>query len=89
MTLPWDGGQEHALAMATGAALWQRTGEPPLSIRWVLLRCPQQSLPLAALFRTDQAASPARIVAWFVGRWNSEVTFGEILRCADPALRSG
>jgi hypothetical protein len=65
------------LDLATGTALWHRVGEPPLPIRWVLLRCPQRSIPPTALFCTDQAVSPPQLVAWFVGRWSIEATFEE------------
>ncbi len=77
-TLPWYGGQEQTLDLATGTALWHRTGAPPLPLRWVLLRDPQGAIPPTALFCTDQAASPAQLVAWFVARWNIEVTFEEV-----------
>ncbi len=75
--LPWYGGQDKLLDLTTGTALWHRAGEPPLPIRWVLLRCPQRSIPPTALFCTDQAVCPRQVVAWFVGRWNLEVTFEE------------
>lgn len=76
-TLPWYGGQDKELDLTSGTALWHRTGELPLPIRWVLLRCPRQTIPPTALCCTDQAVGPAHLVAWFVGRWNIEVTFEE------------
>ena len=77
LTLPWYGGQHKELDLATGTALWHRAGEAPLPLRWVLLRCPQGTIPPTALFATDQASPPAQLVAWFVARWNSEVTCEE------------
>jgi hypothetical protein len=80
MRLPWYGGEEKTLQMMRGTSLWYRTGEDPLPIRWVLLRCPeqqQQSFPPMALFCTDPSSSAQQIVGWFVGRWSIEVTFEE------------
>jgi hypothetical protein len=75
--LPWYGGQERTLDVATGTALWHRAGEAPLPIRWALLRDPHGRCPPTALFCTAQDASPAQLVAWFIGRWNIEVTVEE------------
>lgn len=74
---PWYGGQEKTLDLATGTALWHRAGAPPLPIRWVLLHDPRGTIPPTALFCTGQEASPVPLVAWFVARWNIEVTFEE------------
>jgi DDE superfamily endonuclease len=76
-TLPWYGGQQRVLDLTSGTALWHRAGEPPLPMRWVLLRCPEHTIPPTALFCTDPAAKPEQLVARFVGRWNIEVTFEE------------
>ncbi len=76
-TVPWCGGQDKELDLTSGTALWHRAGEAPLPLRWVLLRCPAQTIPPTALFCTDQALCPRQVVAWFVGRWNLEVTFEE------------
>jgi hypothetical protein len=76
-SLPWYGGQERAVELTSGTALWYRQGEAPLPIRWVLLRDPRGTLPPTALFCTDPATAPAQLVAWFVARWNIEVTFEE------------
>jgi hypothetical protein len=77
--VPWYGGGEKTLEMMTGTSLWYRTGEDPLPIRWVLLRCPkqQQSFPPIALFCSDPESNAHQIVGWFVGRWSIEVTFEE------------
>lgn len=78
LTVPWYGGQEKALEVATGTALWYRRGTPPLPIRWVLVRCPECTFRPHAFFCTDQATCPAQLLAWYVGRWNVEVTFAEV-----------
>jgi hypothetical protein len=43
----------------------------------VLVRDPLGEFDPAAFFATDQAAAPLRILAWFIMRWNVEVTFEE------------
>jgi len=47
-------------------------------IRWVLIRDPRGEFPTQALLCTDQEATPEQIVAWFVLRWQLEVTFHEV-----------
>jgi hypothetical protein len=51
---------------------------PPVPIRWVLVRDPQQRFDPQALLCTDLTQSPLRIVSWFVRRWQVEVTFQEV-----------
>jgi hypothetical protein len=41
----------------------------------VLIRDPAGEFPTQALLCTDLEASPAQILAWFVQRWQLEVTF--------------
>jgi len=74
---PWYGGETKTFDMVSGAALWHRDGEPPVPIRWVLLRDPTGDLKPVVLGCTDQSATPLQIVTWYIGRWNIEVTFEE------------
>jgi len=76
----WYAGAVRAFDVTSGLALWHRDGESPVPIRWVLLRDPVGKLRPTALFCTDQAATPAQIIARYVGRWNIEVTFEEARR---------
>ena len=76
-TVPWYGGHAKTLDVATGTALWHRTGAAPLPIRWVLVRDPAGVTPAAALCCTDLVVPAPRVIARFVGRWNLEVTFAE------------
>lgn len=67
--VPWYGGGEKTLEMMTGTSLWWRTGEDPLPIRWVLLRCPrqqQQSFSDRECFVAISRATPIR--SW-AGLW--------------------
>jgi len=77
---PWYGGETKVFEMVSDTALWHRDGEPPVPIRWVLLRDPTGKLKPTVLGCTDREATPLQIVAWYVGRWNIEVTFEESRR---------
>ncbi len=48
-----------------------------MAIRWVLIRDPEGAFETQALVCTDPAAAPADILAWFVRRWQMEVTYEE------------
>jgi DDE superfamily endonuclease len=75
--VPWYGGGTKTFDLLSETALWHRDGEPPVPIRWVLLRDPASKLKPVVLGCTDQEATPLQIVTWYVGRWNVEVTFEE------------
>jgi hypothetical protein len=77
-TVEWYGGVKRDVEVATGTALWYRAGVPPVAIRWVLIRDPEGKFDPQALLCTDQNADPAQIIAWFVLRWQLEVTFHEV-----------
>ncbi len=66
------------MELATGTALWRRSGLDPLPIRWALVRCPQGSFRPLAFCCTDEDVAPAQVVAWYVGRWNIEVTCEDV-----------
>jgi DDE superfamily endonuclease len=74
----WYGGRQRVVEIATGCALWYRSGFDPLPIRWILVRDSLGKFPPAAFFATDQAASPLQILAWVIARWGIEVTFEEV-----------
>jgi hypothetical protein len=64
--------------ISTGTALWYRGGVPPVPIRWLLVRDPTGELEPQAFLATDLNARPGDILAWFVSRWQVEVTFAEV-----------
>jgi hypothetical protein len=76
----WYGAGARAVEIATATAVWYHTGLPPVPLRWVLIRDPQGTFATQALLCTDQAASPEQILAWFVQRWQLEVTLEEVRR---------
>ena len=63
--------------IASGTAVWYHAGKPPVAVRWVLIRDPQQRFDTQALLCTDPNALAADVVRWFVRRWSVEVTFQE------------
>lgn len=73
----WYGRTNRRLETATGTALWYRSGVPPVPIRWLLVRDPSGELDPQAFLATDLDAHPRDILAWFVSRWQLEVTFEE------------
>jgi hypothetical protein len=76
--IPWYGGVEKAIEIVTGVSLWYRQGLDPVPIRWVLIRCPEESFKPQALFCSDPSVSAKQIIFWFIVRWNIEVTFEEL-----------
>jgi hypothetical protein len=76
----WYGEGARTVEVASATAVWYHAGLPPLPIRWVLVRDPQGRFDTQALLCTDLAADPAQILAWFVLRWQLEVTFEEARR---------
>ena len=75
--IDWYGGKRRIIEIATGTALWYTPGYDPLPLRWVLVRDPLSEFNPTAFFATDQTAAPLQILAWFILRWNLEVTFEE------------
>ena len=49
-----------------------------MPIRWLLVRDPTGQLEPQAFLATDLNARPGDILAWFVSRWQVEVTFAEV-----------
>lgn len=76
----WYGGGKKKLQIYTGTGLWYAFGIPPLPIRWVLIKDPDNKSDPIVLFSTDIHHNPERIVEIFVGRWPLEVTFEESKR---------
>jgi hypothetical protein len=76
----WYGRGERRVEVVSATAIWYHTGLPPVPIRWVLIRDPVGHFATQALLCTDSAALPERILAWFVRRWQLEVTFEEVRR---------
>jgi hypothetical protein len=74
----WYGRTNRLVEITTGTAIWYRGGVPPVPIRWLLVRDPKGELEPQAFLATDLDARPGDILAWFVSRWQVEVTFEEV-----------
>jgi len=76
----WYGEGPRTVAVASATAVWYHSGLPPVPLRWVLVRDPQGRFATQALRCTDPTTAPAQVLAWFVLRWQLEVTFEEVRR---------
>lgn len=73
----WYGEGPREVEVATDTAVWYHAGKPPVAIRWVLIRDPQQVFKPQALLSTNLEHTPEQMLPWFVHRWTMEVTFEE------------
>jgi hypothetical protein len=71
-------GKEHLLEFISGVSLWHTPGQDPVPLRWVLVRCPEESFQPSAFFCSDPKVSAKQIILWASLRWNIEVTFEEL-----------
>ncbi len=76
----WYGEGARTVEVASDTAVWYHSGLPPVPIRWVLIRDPEGRFATRALLCTDLATDPAQLLAWFVLRWQVEVTLEETRR---------
>ena len=70
----WYDGATRIVELTSQIAVWYRSGKPPVTIRWVLIRDPQRVFDPQALLCTDPEADATQILEWFVLRWQLEVT---------------
>ena len=66
------------IQVATGTAVWYRVGLPVVSLRWVLIRDPQQQFRPQALLSTNLDVVPGQAIQWFVRHWQMETTWAEV-----------
>jgi hypothetical protein len=79
VTIPdWYGEGGREIELVSKTAVWYHSGQPPVPIRWVLIRDPKGKFKTQALLCTDLTIKPTQIVKWFVLRWQLEVTFREV-----------
>jgi hypothetical protein len=74
----WYGESERVVEIVSAACVWYHRGLSPVPIRFVLVRDPQKKFSTQALLSTRLEAEPVEILAWFVRRWQMEVTFEEV-----------
>jgi hypothetical protein len=74
----WYGEVKRTIEFTSHTAVWFHNGEPPLPIRWVIVRDPLGKFKTQALLCTDLQAQPVQIIEWFIQRWQMEVTQREV-----------
>jgi hypothetical protein len=77
LTVNWYGGEQKIIECLSFICLWYHAGEPPLTVRIVLVKTPNGKNVAETFFSTDANNLPMQIINWFVLRWNIEVTFEE------------
>jgi hypothetical protein len=73
----WYGEGPREIEVATDIAVWYHAGKAPVTIRWGLIREPQERFKAQALLSTNLDHTAEQIVNWFVRRWTMAVTFEE------------
>lgn len=76
----WYGQGERTVELVSATAVWYHGGLPPVPLRWVLIRDPRGQFPTQALLCTDLETAPEQVLAWFILRWQLEVTWEEARR---------
>jgi len=74
----WYGEVKRPIEFTSATAVWFHGGEPPLPIRWVIVRDPLGRFKTQALLCTDLNVTPLQIIQWFIQRWQMEVTQREV-----------
>ena len=74
----WYGEKQRLIEITSQTAVWYHSGQPPLPIRWVIVRDPKKIFKTQALLCTAPNVSAEQILQWFVRRWQVEVTFHEV-----------
>ena len=74
----WYGEGRRRIEIVSQTAVWFHGGQPPLPIRWVLIRDPKGKFTTQALLCTDLKLDPVQIIKWFALRWQTEVTYHEV-----------
>lgn len=74
-TVAWYGCATRTVRLATGTAVWYHSRLPPVALRWVLITDPLGRFRPQALLSTEVKVAAPQVLAWFVQRWQLEVTF--------------
>jgi hypothetical protein len=77
-TVPWYGGGNRRVQLATDTGLWYKSGVGVVPIRWVFVRDIQGTHRDEYFYTTDPLLPGPQIVGWFTARWSIETTFQEV-----------
>ena len=75
--MAWTDGRKRDVEITSDTAVWFSSGRPAVPIRWVLIRDPAGHFETQALLSTKPELEAVQILAWFLHRWQVEVTFQE------------
>ena len=79
VTIPdWYGEGRRIVEIVSNTAVWYHSGQPPLPMRWIVIRDPKGKFKTQALLSTDLKITPVQMIKWFVLRWQLEVTLHEV-----------
>lgn len=76
----WYGQSNKVMQVATGTALWYKSNDPLVPLRWVLVRDTEGIIAPVALLCTDLELNAQSIINYFIRRWTVEVTLEEVRR---------
>ena len=74
----WYGQKQKNIRIASGKALWYKSGSPIVPLRWILVTDPEGQFEPMALLCTELTMDPLDAVTFFIRRWSVEVTFEEV-----------
>jgi hypothetical protein len=74
----WYNHQLRDIELSTHQALWYHTGQPPVPIRFILIRDVAGKFDPQALLSTDLTLDPLDILVFFKRRWQMEPTFRHV-----------
>ena len=77
LNVNWYGGIQKTIECLSFTCLWYHAGEPPVTLRIVLVKTPDGKNSAETFFSTDITLELVQIINWFILRWNIEVTFAE------------
>jgi len=77
LTINWYGGEIKTVQCLSFTCLWYHAGIAPVTLRIVLVKTPNGKNEAEVFFSTDIGLEPAKIINYFILRWNLEVTFFE------------
>lgn len=76
----WYGQSSKVMQIATGTALWYKSNDPLVPLRWVLVKDAEGKIAPVALLCTDLELNAQSIINYFIRRWTVEVTLEESRR---------
>lgn len=76
----WYGKSNQVMQVTTGTALWYKSNDPLVPLRWVLIKDITGQIAPMALLCTDLELDIQSVINFFIRRWTVEVTFEEVRR---------